>query len=465
MTWLKHNPIQSGKFAYNSLQDLGNGEFGLLYEHADNNQNEYTLSYKKFNWDFLSKDMVSPTEARVTHAVHMGQGIIAMEFDSEVLVNQAPTLQLANGKTATFMTQYDTKTLLFTVDPEDIGQKVTGLAEGAIESMHNLPVSVVGSKISHGINGSEVATNEVPEFTGGVSSEEAAVSEETPEYTGTLATVGKEPAPIVEHPEFTGGVNSVLALLEEKEDYRGGVNAVASAVHDIEDYTGSLAAAEDSVVKSADKQVENGESKNEANSNQVISGLARSQRIFKNEAGSVQVQASDEVLKNVKTVQIEEVKVSGFDSLNYKAFDIKLKDANGRYVQPEGKVLVTFSTDQSVENVYYVDPEGNLHPIEFTQKNGKVIFETNHFSIYAMTFRLSVNNLALDNPTKDKKEEEISPSPKLLSTNQHSESNQSENKVQSMLPKTGEASSLLTILFGFVGMILGAMIFYNRKDS
>ena len=505
LTWLKHNPIQSGKFAYNSLQDLGNGEFGLLYEHADNNQNEYTLSYKKFNWDFLSKDMVSPTEARVTHAVHMGQGIIAMEFDSEVLVNQAPTLQLANGKTATFMTQYDTKTLLFTVDPEDIGQKVTGLAEGAIESMHNLPVSVVGSKISHGINGSEVATNEVPEFTGGVSSEEAAVSEETPEYTGTLATVGKEPAPtvekldftggvkgeslvtelpeyeglvstvgeesapIVEYPEFTGGVNSVLALLEEKEDYRGGVNAVVSAVHDIEDYTGSLAAAGDSVVKSTDKQVENGESKNEANSNQVISGLARSQRIFKNEAGSVQVQASDEVLKNVKTVQIEEVKVSGFDSLNYKAFDIKLKDTNGRYVQPEGKVLVTFATDQSVENVYYVDPEGNLHPLEFTQKNGKVIFETNHFSIYAMTFRLSVDNLALDNPTKDKKEEELSLSPKLLSTNQHSESNQSENKVsnneQTMLPNTGESASSLTILFGFVGVFLGAMISYKRKDS
>ena len=504
LTWFKHNPIQSGKFAYNSLQDLGNGEFGLLYEHADNNQNEYTLSYKKFNWDFLSKDMVSPTEARVTHAVHMGQGIIAMEFDSEVLVNQAPTLQLANGKTATFMTQYDTKTLLFTVDPEDIGQKVTGLAEGAIESMHNLPVSVVGSKISHGINGSEVATNEVPEFTGGVSSEEAAVSEETPEYTGTLATVGEESAPIVEHPEFTGGVkgeplvielpeyeglvstvgeesapivehpeftggvNSVLAIFEEKEDYRGGVNAVVSAVHDIEDYIEPLAAG-DSVVKSTDKQVENREGANEANSNQVIPALTSSQRIFKNEAGSVQVQASDEVLKNVKTVQIEEVKVSGFDSLNYKAFDIKLKDTNGRYVQPEGKVLVTFATDQSVEHVYYVDPEGNLHPLEFTQKDGKVIFETNHFSIYAMTFRLSVNNLALDNPTKDKKEEEISPSPKLLSTNQHSESNQSENKVsnneQSMLPKTGEASSLLTILFGFVGMILGAMIFYNRKDS
>jgi len=262
LTWLKHNPIQSGKFAYNSIQDLGNGEYGLLYEHADNNQNEYTLSYKKFNWDFLSKDMVSPTEAKVTHAVHMGQGIIAMEFDSEVLVNQAPTLQLANGKTATFMTQYDTKTLLFTVDPEDIGQKVTGLAEGAIESMHNLPVSVVGSKITHGVNGSEAATNEVPEFTGGVNGVEAAVTEEAPEYTGPLATVGEEPAPTVEKPEFTGGVNGVepavteeapeytgpLATVGEepaptveKPEFTGGVNGVEALVTEIPEYTGPLA--------------------------------------------------------------------------------------------------------------------------------------------------------------------------------------------------------------------------------
>ena len=261
LTWLKHNPIQSGKFAYNSIQDLGNGEYGLLYEHADNNQNEYTLSYKKFNWDFLSKDMVSPTEAKVTHAVHMGQGIIAMEFDSEVLVNQAPTLQLANGKTATFMTQYDTKTLLFTVDPEDIGQKVTGLAEGAIESMHNLPVSVVGSKITHGVNGSEAATNEVPEFIGGVNGEEGAVTEEVPEYTGPLATAGEE-APTVEKPEFTGGVNgeegAVVSEVPEytgplateveeaptveKPEFTGGVSGEeATVTEETPEYTGSLA--------------------------------------------------------------------------------------------------------------------------------------------------------------------------------------------------------------------------------
>ena len=259
LTWLKHNPIQSGKFAYNSLQELGNGEYGLLYEHADGNQNDYTLSYKKFNWDFLSKDRISPKEAKVKYAIQKWPGIIAMEFDSEVLVNKAPTLQLANGKTATFMTQYDTKTLLFTVDPEDMGQRITGLAEGAIESMHNLPVSLAGSKLSDGINGSEAAIHEVPEFTGGVNAEEAAVAE-IPEYTGPMATVGEEPAPTVEKPEFTGGVSAEEAAVHEvpeytgpmatvgeeaaptveKPEFTGGVNAVEAAVHELPEFKGGV---------------------------------------------------------------------------------------------------------------------------------------------------------------------------------------------------------------------------------
>ncbi|MDU8971395.1 MAG: sialidase domain-containing protein [Streptococcus sp.] len=259
LTWLKHNPIQSGKFAYNSLQELGNGEYGLLYEHADGNQNDYTLSYKKFNWDFLSKDRISPKEAKVKYAIQKWPGIIAMEFDSEVLVNKAPTLQLANGKTATFMTQYDTKTLLFTIDPEDMGQRITGLAEGAIESMHNLPVSLAGSKLSDGINGSEAATHEVPEYTGGVNAEEAAVHE-VPEYTGPMATVGEEPAPTVDQPEFTGGVNAEeapvaempeytgpmatvgeeVAPTVEKPEFTGGVNAVEAAVHELPEFKGGV---------------------------------------------------------------------------------------------------------------------------------------------------------------------------------------------------------------------------------
>ena len=252
LTWLKHNPIQSGKFAYNSLQDLGNGEFGLLYEHADSKQNEYTLSYKKFNWDFLSKDMISPTEAKVKNAVEMGKNIIALEFDSEVLVNQAPVLKLANGNLVPFLTQYDTKTLLFAVRKEDIGQEITEIVAGAIESMHNLPVKLEGAGIPGGTNGNEIAINEVPEFEGGVNGDEAAVHEitaleveknpdgaihEVPEFEGG---VNGEEGSVYEIPEFTGGVNGEEGSVHKDLEYEGGVNGESGSVHEAPEFTGGV---------------------------------------------------------------------------------------------------------------------------------------------------------------------------------------------------------------------------------
>ena len=314
-----------------------------------------------------------------------------------------------------------------------------------------------------------VPTVEQHDFTGGVNGSESLVTE-VPEYSGFLSTLGNSPAPTVAKPEFKGGVNGADAEIHHLPDFTGGVNAVTSVVYDVENYTEVLSTAGEgsSVVKSTDKQVNNKDSKDEAETKHVITGIASSQRILKNETGSVQIQASEEVLKNVIGIQIQEVQVSDLSSLNYKAFDIKLKDVNGRYVKPEGKVLVTFATDQSVENVYAVDPEGKLHTIEFEQKDGKIIFEISNSSIYAMTFRFSIDNPPFKNPTEDNKAEEVSLSSKLLSTNGNSESNRLENKVsnneQSKLPNTGESVSLLTILFGFVGVFLGAMISYKRKD-
>ena len=225
LTWLHHHLIQEGEYAYNSLQQIGPKEFGLLYEHHEAGGNPYTLSFKKFNWDYLTKERLASKEVKVTSAMEKWPGIIAMEFDSEVLVNQAPTLKLANGKTATFMTQYDTKTLLFTIAPEDIGQKVTAIEAGAIESMHNLPVSVVGTKLTNGFNGDEPAIHEVPEFTGGVNGDEAAVTE-LPEYTEAIGTAGDEAAPTEEIPEFEGGVNGDEAAVTELPEYTEAIGTV-----------------------------------------------------------------------------------------------------------------------------------------------------------------------------------------------------------------------------------------------
>ena len=252
LTWLKHNPIQSGKFAYNSLQDLGNGEFGLLYEHATATQNEYTLSYKKFNWDFLSKDRIAPTKATVKNAVEMSQNVIALEFDSEVLVNQPPVLKLANGNFATFLTQYDTKTLLFAVNKEDIGQEITEIIDGAIESMHNLPVSLEGAGVPGGKNGAKAEIHEVPEFTGAVNGEEGAVHE-APAFDGG---VNGEEAAVHNVPAFEGGVNGEEAAVHEVSEieveenppgtinevpeFEGGVNGEEAAVHNVPAFEGGV---------------------------------------------------------------------------------------------------------------------------------------------------------------------------------------------------------------------------------
>ena len=309
-----------------------------------------------------------------------------------------------------------------------------------------------------------------PEFKGGVNGGDSLVTE-VPEYSGIISTLGDSPAPTVAKPEFKGGVNGADAEIHHLPDFTGGVNGGESPILEIPEYMGPLSTSGEgsSVVKSTDKQVNNKDSKDEAETKNVITGIASSQRIFKNESGSVQIQASEEVLENVIGVQIQEVQVSDLSSLNYKAFDIQLKDTAVRTVQPNGKVLVTFAMDQSVENVYAVDPEGNLYTIEFEQKDGKIIFEISNSSIYAMTFRFSIDNPPFKKTIEAKKNEELSLSPKLLSTNERSGFNQLDKKVgndeQTMLPNTGETSSLLTILFGFVGTILGVMITYKRKDS
>jgi len=326
-------------------------------------------------------------------------------------------------------------------------------------------------------------TVEQHDFAGGVNGGESLVTE-VPEYRGFLFTLGDSPAPTVAKPEFRGGVNGADAEAHHLSDFTGGVPFTESPILEIPEYTGdTLSSSGEESAPTVEKHAltgglnvvanpmhdNNRDSKNEATMKQVITRIASSQRILKNETGSIQIQSSEEVLKNVIGIQIKEIEVSDLSSLNYKAFDIKLKDVNGRYVKPEGKVLVTFATDQSVENVYAVDSEGNLHTIEFEQKDGKVIFEINNSSIYAMTFLHSIDNPPFKNPTEDNKAEELSLSPKFLSTNESSESNRLENKVsnneQDKLPDTGEDKSITTVLLGFVGMILGLMISYKRKDS
>ena len=144
LTWLHHRLIQPGSYAYNSLQEVSPGVYGILYEHKEGTQNDFTLSYKTVNWDFITKDPVRANEVKALNTEHYDSKIFAVNFDHEVLVNDWPVLTLSNGKTARFYTQLSSKTLLFSAETVHDKVSVTGLESGHIESLHGLPVKVEG---------------------------------------------------------------------------------------------------------------------------------------------------------------------------------------------------------------------------------------------------------------------------------------------------------------------------------
>ena len=196
-------------------------------------------------------------------------------------------------------------------------------------------------------------------------------------------------------------------------------------------------------------------------------------RILANEIGSVQVRASEETLKNVSYIKVEETKSNSLTAKNYKAYDIRLYDANGKAVQPNGMVLVSLSAEKPVENVYYVSPDGALQALDFKQDADKVTFETNHFSIYAMTFKnMSVNHnggsiqtpvAGSENPTiptqNSNGADGTQPQSKPLKTK-----GEGGEKTTKTLPNTGENSSILTTLFGVLTLNAG-LFSYRKKEK
>ena len=198
-------------------------------------------------------------------------------------------------------------------------------------------------------------------------------------------------------------------------------------------------------------------------------------RVLSNKAGSVRVHGSEATLKNVSYIKVEATKSTSLESKDYKAFDIHLYDANGKAIQPNGMVLVSLSADKPVENVYYVAPDGTLQALKFKQDTDKVTFETNHFSIYAMTFKVAASR---DNGGTTTPVPVVNSSNTLTTTEQRgndvsSTKTQAEplatktetisKQVAKTLPNTGENHSILATLFGMLTLTAG--LFSFRKES
>ncbi|MDO4635248.1 MAG: sialidase domain-containing protein [Streptococcus sp.] len=145
LTWLSKRLIQSGSYAYNALQQIGEKEFGLLYEHNEPNQNVFTLSFKRFNFDFLTKE--SDSSIKVLSPSQLDQNFVYVPFSGNILVNQSPILKLSNGHNIKFYTQYEGNSVLFSATPEDAGATVVGIESGKIETLDGKTVDLIGLKL------------------------------------------------------------------------------------------------------------------------------------------------------------------------------------------------------------------------------------------------------------------------------------------------------------------------------
>lgn len=198
-------------------------------------------------------------------------------------------------------------------------------------------------------------------------------------------------------------------------------------------------------------------------------------RVLSNKAGSVQVHGSEATLKNVSYIKVEETKPTSLESKDYKAFDIHLYDANGKAIQPNGMVLVSLSADKPVENVYYVAPDGTLQALKFKQDADKVTFETNHFSIYAMTFKVAASRdnggttipvpvvNSNNTPTTTEQKGNDASSTKTQAESLATKTETISKQVAKTLPNTGENHSILATLFGMLTLTAG--LFSFRKES
>ena len=198
-------------------------------------------------------------------------------------------------------------------------------------------------------------------------------------------------------------------------------------------------------------------------------------RVLSSEAGSVQVYGSEATLKNVRYIRVEETKSNSLESKKYKAFDIHLYDARGKAIQPNGWVTVSVLANQPVENVYYVNQNGSLFALDFKQNADKVTFETNHFSIYAMTFKVAASRdnggsttpvpvvNSNNTPTTTEQKENDASSTKTQAEPLATKTETISKQVAKTLPNTGENHSILATLFGMLTLTAG--LFSFRKES
>lgn len=135
--WIKERKIVNGIYGYSSVADLGNGEFGILYEHngrsADYPEEIY---YKRANWKFLTEDAEPITIEATKSSLTNQDDVIALSYDEGVVASGNLVLTLSNGHTIEALGQRDANTVLFKWNKDsDQGAVITGVKSGSLDTL------------------------------------------------------------------------------------------------------------------------------------------------------------------------------------------------------------------------------------------------------------------------------------------------------------------------------------------
>ena len=187
--------------------------------------------------------------------------------------------------------------------------------------------------------------------------------------------------------------------------------------------------------------------------------------IFSNDASGVKVTLTDKTTAaklSATPVEDKALANSVLEKLNLPAdnkiriLDLKLLDKDNHVVNSNSKrtVAIVLKEDEKDVDVYHIKDNGELELINSTIKDGKVTFEIDHFSKFAIVS----NKPKQTSPTVQNQSNKVTP------LNNSVTSNINNSKSGKYLAKTGLSNNNLASLAA-IGLVLsGALIFGRRKN-
>ena len=322
------------------------------------------------------------------------------------------------------------------------GQEVPPIVE---KPEYTEPIGTAGQE--------EAPTVEIPEYTGpvGTAGQEVPPTVEKPEYTQPIGTAEQEEAPTVEKPEYTepiGTAGQEDPPTVEKPEYTqpiGTVGQEEAPTVEKPEYTGAIETSGDQATPS-------------------LSLPDYPVQVLKDKETGVEIIGGASDLEGISHVSSRRVLAQELFGKTYDAYDLQLKNPTDHSVQPKGAVLVRLPVSASVENIYYITPTKELQVLDFTVRDGKVEFITNHFSTYAVVYQATGTSSnteekpsTSDAETSAHEAEQFPASPSLAKAGNHSPKEE--------LPATGEVSNPLLFLAGLSLALTATFMLKGRKDD